>query len=71
MKLAEQQQIRPIHKQKVDPKAYDAFLKGNFFLQQGIRGIPKSIDYFHQALSIDPSMTDAHVGLAEALAPTA
>ena len=67
MKLVEQQQIKPVRRQKVDPKAYDAFLKGNFFLQQGIRGISKSIDYFHQALSVDPSMADAHVGLAEAL----
>ena len=67
LKLSEQEKIGPASGQSVDPKAYDAYLKGNFFLQQGIRGVLKSIDSFRQSLAIDASQADAYVGLGEAL----
>jgi tetratricopeptide (TPR) repeat protein len=65
--LSEQQNVVPASRKSVDPRAYDAYLKGNFFLQQGIRGVLKSIDSFRQALAIDASQADAYVGLGEAL----
>jgi TolB-like protein/DNA-binding winged helix-turn-helix (wHTH) protein len=67
LKLSEQQKAVSASGRSVDPRAYDAYLKGNFFLQQGIRGVLKSIDSFRQALAIDASQADAYVGLGEAL----
>ena len=51
----------------VNPDAYHAFLKGNFFLYKGISGIGKSIEFFGQALRLDPSHSESYSGLAEAL----
>jgi TolB-like protein/DNA-binding winged helix-turn-helix (wHTH) protein/Tfp pilus assembly protein PilF len=52
---------------RVKPEAYEAFLKGNFFLHKAMPGIAKSIESFKQAIELDPSFADAHAGLAEAL----
>lgn len=51
----------------VNPEAYQALLQGNYFLQQNIRGIPKSMEWFRQSLALDPEQVDAHAGLAQAL----
>ena len=51
----------------VNPEAYQAFLKGDFFLYRGIPGIVKSIEFFEQAIQLDPSSAEAYAGLAEAL----
>ena len=52
---------------KVNPKAYQAFLQGNYFLQQNIRGITRSIDSFRHAIELDAAHADSHAGLAHAL----
>jgi len=67
IKLTPQEQIvlrrgRPVH-----PEAYDLFLQGTFFVQQGARGTAKSIELFQRAIELDPSQAGAHAGLAEAL----
>jgi TolB-like protein len=67
IKLADQQRISPVPARPIDPQAHEAFLRGNFFLHQGIRGIAKSIEFFTQAIKIDPSQANAYVGLGEAL----
>ena len=54
-------------KRPLNPEAYDLFLKGNFFLHQGLSGIGKSIEFFRQAIALDPSQAESHAGLAEAL----
>ncbi|MDQ6678355.1 MAG: tetratricopeptide repeat protein [Acidobacteriota bacterium] len=51
----------------VNPEAYDAYLKGNFFLHKSLPGVPKSIEYFTEAISLDPLHAAAHAGLAQAL----
>lgn len=51
---------------RLNPASYDAFLRGNFFLWQGIRGVGKSIDFFNRAIELDSSQPEAHAGLAEA-----
>jgi TolB-like protein/DNA-binding winged helix-turn-helix (wHTH) protein/Tfp pilus assembly protein PilF len=51
----------------VNPAAYDAFLKGNYLLHQGIPGVAKSIDLFTQATTLDPGYAGGFAGLAEAL----
>ena len=53
---------RPVH-----PEAYEAFLKGKFFLHQGIRGVNRSIEIFRQSIDLDPLLAGAYAGLAEAL----
>jgi len=52
---------------RVNPEAYEAYLRGNFFLHSGVRGIAKSIEFFAQAIKLDASQAEAHAGLAEAL----
>ena len=67
IELTPQQQTSLARTRRVNPEAYEAFLRGNFALQQGIRGLDKSIGFFKEAIKIDPSQADAHVGLAQAL----
>jgi TolB-like protein/DNA-binding winged helix-turn-helix (wHTH) protein len=67
IKLTPQQQTSLARTRRVNPEAYEAFLRGNFSLHQGMRGLSKSIEFFSQAIKIDPSQADAHVGLAQAL----
>ncbi|MDQ6701519.1 MAG: tetratricopeptide repeat protein [Acidobacteriota bacterium] len=52
---------------RVYPEAYQAFLQGNYFLHQNIRGITKSIDWFRRAIELDPTYADSHAGLAHAM----
>ena len=51
----------------VKPDAYEAYLKGEFFLHKSLPGILKSIEFFRQAIELDPRFAGAHAGLAEAL----
>jgi TolB-like protein/DNA-binding winged helix-turn-helix (wHTH) protein len=67
IKLTPGEQTRLTRTRKVNPQAYDAFLKGNFFLHQGIRGTGKSMEFFKRAIELDPSEAEAHAGLAQAL----
>ena len=67
IKLTPQQQTSLARARRVNPEAYEAFLRGNFSLYQGMRGLDKSIEFFTQAIKIDPSQADAYVGLAQAL----
>jgi TolB-like protein len=52
---------------RVNPEAYEAFLKGNFFLHQGLRGVDKSLEFFKRAIELDGRHSDSYAGLAEAL----
>jgi serine/threonine-protein kinase len=48
--------------------AYDAYLKGRyFFLRRGAEGLQKSVDYFAQAVRLDPKFARAHAGYAMAV----
>src|SRR5258708_7303779 len=67
IKLTPQQQTSLARTRRVNPEAYEAFLRGNFSLHQGMRGLNKSIESFTQAVKIDPSQTDAYAGIAPAL----
>jgi TolB-like protein/DNA-binding winged helix-turn-helix (wHTH) protein/Tfp pilus assembly protein PilF len=48
----------------VSPEAHDAYLRGRYFIQK--READKSVAYFQQAISIDPSWSLAYSGLAAA-----
>jgi len=67
IKLTPQEEKRLTRAHPVHPDAYNLFLKGNFFVHQGIRGTAKSIDLFRRAIELDPSQSESHAGLAEAL----
>lgn len=50
----------------VNPEAYEAYLKGQFFLDRlTAEGIKKGIDYFQRAINIDPTYAPAYAGLAD------
>ena len=50
---------------RVDPRAYDHYLRGQFhFNQWSAEGFKKGIDDFNQAIAIDPNYAAAHAGLA-------
>jgi TolB-like protein len=54
-----------VHAERVNPAAYDAYLRGLYLLNQ--RDIDKSVTYFQQAVALDSSYAGAYAGLAEAL----
>jgi TolB-like protein/Flp pilus assembly protein TadD len=65
--LRPEENYRLTQPRRVNPESYQAFLQGNYFLHQNIRGIPKSIEWFRRAIELDPANADAHAGLAHAL----
>src|SRR5260221_6276814 len=67
IKLTAGEQSSLTRTRKVNPEAYDAFLKGNFFLHQGIRGTGRSMEFFRRAIEVDPLQAEAYAGLAQAL----
>jgi len=49
-----------------DPRAYELYLKGRFqWNKRDAEGIYKAIDYFNQAIEIDPQYALAYAGLAD------
>jgi TolB-like protein/DNA-binding winged helix-turn-helix (wHTH) protein len=55
-------------RRRVRPDAYEAYLRGRYlFDRREERASRKSVDYFRQAISADPSFPPAYAGLAEAL----
>jgi TolB-like protein/DNA-binding winged helix-turn-helix (wHTH) protein/Flp pilus assembly protein TadD len=67
IKLTPGEETNLARTRRVNPEAYQAFLNGNFFLHQGIRGVSKCIEFFKRAIDLDPMHADAWAGLAEAL----
>ncbi len=66
-KLTPVEQMALARTRQISPEAHEALLRGNFFLHQGMRGTGKSIEFFKQAILLDPSQAEAYAGLAEAL----
>ncbi len=54
-----------VHAQRINPAAYDAYLRGLYFLNQ--RDVAKSVTYFKQAVALDSTYAAAYARLAEAL----
>ena len=65
--------LRPAEKYRlartraVNPEAYHAYLQGQYFLHQNIRGIARSLEWFRRSIDADGSNPDAFAGLAQAL----
>jgi TolB-like protein/DNA-binding winged helix-turn-helix (wHTH) protein/Tfp pilus assembly protein PilF len=66
-KLTPVEQVALARRRQINPDAHEAFLRGTFFLNQGIRGTGKSIEFFKQAIELDPNQAESYAGLAEAL----
>jgi len=61
-----QADFRPANANRVDPGAYEAYLKGRYFWNKRTEdGLKKSIDYFQQAISEDPKFAIAYAALAD------
>src|ERR1700685_1410210 len=58
--------LHPTSPAPVDPDAYEAYLKGRYFWNNRTpEGLNKSIEYFEQAITKDPSFAAAYAGLAD------
>jgi TolB-like protein/DNA-binding winged helix-turn-helix (wHTH) protein/Tfp pilus assembly protein PilF len=54
---------------RVNPDAYEAYLKGRYFWNKRTAdGLKKAIDYFSQAIEKDPNYAQAYAGLADSYA---
>jgi DNA-binding winged helix-turn-helix (wHTH) protein/TolB-like protein/Flp pilus assembly protein TadD len=48
------------------PDAYEAYVKGRYFWNKRTnKGMEKGLEYFRQAISLDPTFADAYVGVAD------
>ncbi len=66
LSLTESDQQRLAQVRAVSPEAYEAFLKGNYFLSRNPQEIRKSVDFFQQVISMEPGYAPAYAGLAVA-----
>jgi TolB-like protein/DNA-binding winged helix-turn-helix (wHTH) protein/Flp pilus assembly protein TadD len=54
---------------KIDPDAYEDYLKGRYFWNKRTAdGLKKAVDYFNQAIAKDPNYAAAYSGLADTVA---
>ncbi|HKW19411.1 MAG TPA: winged helix-turn-helix domain-containing protein [Terriglobales bacterium] len=54
---------------RLDPEAYEAYLKGRYYFnQRTVQALNKSIEYFQQAIGRDPNYALAYSGLADTYA---
>ncbi len=65
LKLTPQEQARLATSQTINPKAHEAYLLGqHFWGKRSDEGLRKSIEFFEQAIAMDPSYAPAYSGLA-------
>ncbi len=59
----------PVKRRQINIDAYEAYLKGRYFWNKRTReGFQKAVEYFNQAIEIDPNYAQAYAGLGDALA---
>ncbi len=64
--LTAQEQAGLAGARSVNPRAYEAYLKGRFYWNKRTpAGLLKGIEYFNQAIELDPSDPLAYAGLAD------
>jgi TolB-like protein/DNA-binding winged helix-turn-helix (wHTH) protein/Tfp pilus assembly protein PilF len=65
--LTPEQHKRLSAKVTTNPSAYEAYLKGRYYLNQRTpAGVKKSVEFFQQAIEKDPNFALAYAGLADA-----
>lgn len=66
-KLTRPGQARRASARAVNPEAYEAYLKGRYYFEKrNEAAINTAIDYFEQAIKIDPNFALGYAGLADA-----
>jgi TolB-like protein/tRNA A-37 threonylcarbamoyl transferase component Bud32 len=64
--LTPQEQVRLASARKVDPAAYEAYVRGRYFLGKRTQpDLRKGVSYFHAAIDADPTYAAAYSGLAD------
>jgi TolB-like protein/Tfp pilus assembly protein PilF len=67
IQLTPQEQARLAGSRRVDPEAYDAFLKGRHHWYRRTPGsLDRALEYLQRAVDTDPTYALAHAGLADA-----
>ena len=65
LKLTPDQQVRLAAARSMNPEAHEAYLKGLYFWNKfTVEGFYKSIEYFEQAIALDPQYASAYAALA-------
>jgi TolB-like protein/Tfp pilus assembly protein PilF len=68
VKLTPQEQAHFAHVNPVDPKAYEAYLRGRYHWNRRSReGFAKAVQYFQDAVAKDPTYASGYTGLADCL----
>ena len=66
-KLTPEEEARLAHAHTVDPKAYEAYLKGrHHWNKRNDETLLRSLEYFREAVEVDPTWATAYVGLSDA-----
>jgi tetratricopeptide (TPR) repeat protein len=67
VRLTPDEQSRLTRAQRVDPEAYDAYLKGRYFFNRpSDENLSKAIAQFEEAIKLDPNFAPAFSGLSDA-----
>jgi len=65
LRLSNAQMTRIAKRQTASPEAYQLYLKGRYFAAQFTpEGLSKGMDYFHQAIALDPAYALAYDGMS-------
>jgi TolB-like protein/DNA-binding winged helix-turn-helix (wHTH) protein/Tfp pilus assembly protein PilF len=67
LRLSGAQEQQLVKRATQNPQAYEAYLTGMYYYRKpGTEGVKKSLDYFNQAVALDPNFALAWIGLARA-----
>jgi eukaryotic-like serine/threonine-protein kinase len=65
-RLSNEQKTQIARRQTDNPEAYQLYLKGHYYTSKfDTEDLNKGLDYFHQALALDPNYALAYQGIAE------
>jgi TolB-like protein/tetratricopeptide (TPR) repeat protein len=67
IKLTPQEQAHLARANRVDPEAYDAYLRGRYYVQRRGDALRKGVQCFEHAIERDPTYAAAYAGLADCL----
>jgi len=65
LKLTREERQRLSKRQSENPEAYQLYLKGRYaFNRRGAESLKRAIQYYEQAVALDPNYAQAYIGLA-------
>lgn len=69
LKLTGEETRRFVKRSTERPDAYEAYVKGRYFWNKRTeKGMKKGLEYFRQAITLDPTFAEAYVGVADSYA---